>query len=175
MNALCAAVPSLARCKRTITRAPDAGGEVFDVVSETEFAERQLAGHFALWWRAHGLHYGIPASVEGDIQAGRTVLANLSRGALAEAATLFERFDVLSITASPEVLRRRLATRGRESMQDQAQRIARASLALPDTLPPTVVVHTIDNSGALSDAVDRALKALRLARVVDELPHVLTR
>ena len=70
---------------RAITRGDQAGGETHEALTETEFASRD----FALQWQAHGLHYGIPRSIDADLAAGRVVLANLSRHVLADAAALY--------------------------------------------------------------------------------------
>ena len=75
------------------------------------FLQRGDAGGFALWWDAHGLLYGIPRDIEPDLAAGRCVVANLSRGALADAASRYPLL-VLEITAPPELLAARLAARG---------------------------------------------------------------
>ncbi|MEM6712797.1 MAG: phosphonate metabolism protein/1,5-bisphosphokinase (PRPP-forming) PhnN [Pseudomonadota bacterium] len=156
MEALCAAVPTLSRVHRVITRAPDAGGEDYESVDAVTFAAMAERGAFALWWHAHGLSYGIPKSVGADLQQGRDVLANLSRSKLGEANAMFSRFVTLSIAADADVLAARLIARGRESDEDQAKRLARASFAMPDDVP----VVTVNNSGRLEDTVAACLDVL---------------
>lgn len=159
MNALCVAMPDMVRCRRVITRAPEAGGEDYDPVDEEAFQLRIKRSDFALWWQAHELFYGIPQEVHAHLERGSNVIANLSRSKLTEAQTIFPHFQVLSLTASPAVLGDRLAGRGRETASEREKRLARASLPLPDGL----AVIEIDNSGALSEAVVAARDALQLA------------
>lgn len=160
MEALCRStppqMPNLQRVQRVITRAPEAGGEDYHPVTTPDFLSRAQAGQFALWWQAHGLHYGIPASVHDDLAAGRDVIANLSRSKLQEAASIFPDFVVLSITAPASVLARRLAARGRESEADIAARLARSTLSMPDTLP----IITLVNDTTLEACVAQALSHL---------------
>ncbi|MDR9395395.1 MAG: phosphonate metabolism protein/1,5-bisphosphokinase (PRPP-forming) PhnN [Roseovarius sp.] len=155
MAALAAAHPGLHRVRRVITRAPDAGGEDFEGVSRADFAARREAGEFALWWEAHGMLYGIPASVRRHLALGEDVLANLSRKALVRASEVFDRLQVLHVTAGPEVLAGRLAARGRETPEDIRARLARQA-PVPEGLPVT----DVDNGGSLSDSVRAALTAL---------------
>ncbi|MEM6740268.1 MAG: phosphonate metabolism protein/1,5-bisphosphokinase (PRPP-forming) PhnN [Pseudomonadota bacterium] len=156
MEGLCAKRPDLVRARRTITRDPDAGCEAFDGVSRAAFAQRAAAGAFALQWQAHGLCYGIPVTVHAVLRDGRDVLANLSRGVLVEASDVFDRLLVLHVTAQRNVLASRLLARGRETETEVARRLARPALSLPETLK----VIDIDNSGSLQDAVSQADIAL---------------
>jgi phosphonate metabolism protein PhnN/1,5-bisphosphokinase (PRPP-forming) len=141
--------------RRAITRPAEAGGEDHRAVSAAEFAAERAAGGFALWWDAHGLAYGIPRAVEDDLAAGRVVVANLSRGVLAQAAARY-RLRVLVITAPLPVLAARLAARGRESAQDVAARLAREA-PLPDGLD----VVTVMNDTTPQDGAARVVGALR--------------
>ncbi len=156
MAGMCAADPTLSLVRRTITRAPDLGGEDYDAVTVPEFETRTKAGEFAVHWRAHGLFYGIPNAVQGDLVAGHDCLANFSRGALAAGQGAFDRFIVLNITASPERLAERLRARGRETEADIERRLAGAAKPLPDGL----TVITVNNDGALNDTVANALRQL---------------
>lgn len=161
MEALCARRPDLARVRRVITRAPEAGGEDHEAVGPALFAARAAGGDFALHWQAHGLSYGVPASVDAVLGAGRDALVNLSRGVLGKAARRFDTLHVLHVTARPEVLAERLSGRGRESAGEIARRLSRPAPPLPEGLRVT----EIDNSGRLEAAVEAALAALYPARV----------
>ncbi len=161
MTAMAARRPDLGIVRRVITRAPGLGGEDYEAVGETEFAHMAATGAFCLHWRAHGLHYGIPASVRDRLADGRDMLVNLSRGVLAEMQAAFPGAVVLHLTARPETLAERLAGRGREPRDVIEKRLARADLSLP----AGVRAVEIPNDGPLSETVDAALAALYPARV----------
>ena len=156
MQALVAARPGLRSVRRVITRPADPGTEDFDPVDEVEFAHRIAAGAFVLEWRAHGLSYGVPATLRDDLAAGRDMLVNLSRGVLEQAARAFPGMVVLRLSASPEVLAARLQGRGREAAADIAVRLARGGAMMPAAVP----VVDLCNDGPLADTVARALVAL---------------
>ena len=146
--------------RRVITRpmveeTGDPGQEVHDGISEQAFHARQEAGAFALSWRAHGLHYGVPADIAIDLAQGRVVIVNVSRAVVAEAA---ERFPVavIEIGAEPDVLARRLAARGREDADDVARRLSRAI-----ELPLPVERERVVNDGTVEQGVQRLLTAIR--------------
>jgi ribose 1,5-bisphosphokinase len=136
--------------RRVITRPADAGGEAHEAATEIEFAARD----FALQWQAHGLRYGILADAIAD---GMIAVANASRAVIAEAARRFP-VQVIEVTAPPQTLATRLASRGRETVQDVAARLAR-SVAMPDD----VAVETVVNDGTLEDGVARFVAALSRA------------
>ncbi|MEO0484719.1 MAG: phosphonate metabolism protein/1,5-bisphosphokinase (PRPP-forming) PhnN [Pseudomonadota bacterium] len=156
MAALAAALPNAQLVRRTITRAKDAGGEDYEAVTPAEFAARAAQGAFAVHWGAHGLSYGIPASVTGELARGATCLANFSRKALPAAAQAFPNLTILNITARPDTLAARLAARGRETPEEIAKRLAEADKPLPPDLP---TLH-LANDGPLADTVARALALL---------------
>lgn len=160
MEALAAEDPMLSLVRRVITRAPEAGGEDYDAVSEAEFVRLVASDHFALHWSAHGLRYGIPRSIETQRAKGQGVLVNLSRAVLLQAQACFDAFIVLSVTARPEVLAERLTRRGREGPDEVQRRLARARQPLPAGIAR---LHQIDNSGALSDTVAAARAAIYAA------------
>ncbi len=135
--------------RRVITRPADAGGEAHEAVTEQDFAARD----FALQWQAHGLRYGIPADA---IKTGAVAVANVSRTVIADAARRFP-VRVIEVTAPPDVLAARLASRGREDAADVASRLTR-SVALPDGVAITIVV----NDGTMKEGVDRFVAALKL-------------
>jgi phosphonate metabolism protein PhnN/1,5-bisphosphokinase (PRPP-forming) len=156
--------PRLRFVRRDITRPADAGGEDHIAVDAASFAARRATGAYALHWEAHGLGYGIPADIAADLAAGRAVVANVSRGVIAEAAARFPTM-VLEITASPAVLAARLAARGRETAADIAARLARA-VALPVGVPVIRVLNDRsvgEGAAAVAAALTRAAESARPA------------
>ena len=156
MAGLVAARPGLMLARRAITRAPDLGGEDFDALTEPEFIQARDRGDFVLHWGAHGLFYGIPRSIQSQLDAGQDVMANLSRGVLLLAQQKFAGMIVLHLTASPAVLAERLAGRGRETADQIAARLGRSA----DPLPAGLNVVTVSNDGALAQTVTQAQRAL---------------
>jgi ribose 1,5-bisphosphokinase len=148
--------PALILARRVITRPEEAGGEPFEGVSLVEFEARKSRGAFALHWVAHGLSYGVPASILPQMAAGRLVMFNGSRAVLGRARALFPDLAVILITADSATLRRRLAARGRESGADLDHRLARAGFALPEGITPEVV----DNSGPVAAGVQALVAVL---------------
>lgn len=142
--------------RRVITRPAGAGGEDHVAATADSFAADAAAGRFALHWEAHGLAYGIPATIADSLAAGTHVVANVSRGVIAEALRRFPSVRVVHVTASPEVLACRLAARGREDPADVAARLARAAYPIPDGAP----VVTVVNDGSLAAAGAAMVRAL---------------
>lgn len=147
------ALPDARFVRRVITRPAEAGGEDHEAVTVMAFGRRS----FAMQWSAHGLRYGIPLDIEDNLAAGRPVIANVSRGAIAEAAAKFP-VHVIEIIAPPEVLAARLAARGRESAADVAARLSRA-VSLPEGVPVTRVM----NDGTMDEGVARFVAAVTQA------------
>lgn len=141
--------------RRVITREGGVGEEAHQSVTEPAFLALQQAGGFALSWRAHGLHYGIPADISIDLARGRVVVANVSRAVVADAARRFK-VAVIEISAAADVLARRLAARGREDAVDVARRLSRAI-----ELPLPVERQVVMNDGTPEQGVRRLLAALR--------------
>ncbi len=156
MGEILAARPDMVWVRRAITRPAHPGDEPFEPVSDTEFDARLQAGDFALHWEAHGLRYGIPASLRAELSEGRDAMVNLSRHVLTDAAAVFPSLHILNITATDAVRADRLAARGRESFDDIARRIARV-------VPPFATglrVSHIDNSGPLERSVAACLQLM---------------
>jgi len=142
--------------RRDITRR-EAVGEDHAAVDAETYARRRDSGAYALHWQAHGLGYGIPADIAADLQAGRVVVASVSRSVIEQAERQFP-VRVLEITAPPELLARRLATRGREAAADIAARLAR-SVALPKYADTVTIV----NDGTVEQGTARLLAELKRA------------
>ncbi len=143
--------------RRLITRPAMAGAEDHDSCDEAAFAAAHAGGELALGWAAHGLHYGIPMRELAGIADGKVVIANISRGEIAEAEKLAGRVVIVEITAPPAVLAKRLAARGRESEADIAARLAREA-------PLTTAraeLRTILNDRSVAEAAEELLVLLR--------------
>lgn len=151
--------PGLHLVRRTITRAPGLGGEDYDPVTVPAFHDMVQEGAFVLHWGAHGLFYGIPEQVRARLAAGTDCLVNFSRKALAEGAQVFPRFLVLNISATPETLAARLASRGRETEDEIARRLAEGQ----KPLPPGLTVVNVQNDGLLVETVAQARDRLQAA------------
>jgi ribose 1,5-bisphosphokinase len=159
MAGIADAVPEIRPVRRSVTRAPGLGGEDYHSMTPETFAQAVADGAFCLHWYAHGLRYGIPACVLERVRAGETRMANLSRAVLAQADRAFPRLIVLSLTARPETLVRRLSGRGRESAAEIGERLSRTA-----PLPAGLEVVEIANDGPLAETVEAARAALQPTR-----------
>ncbi|MBZ8119918.1 phosphonate metabolism protein/1,5-bisphosphokinase (PRPP-forming) PhnN [Roseovarius sp. LXJ103] len=157
MVGLQSVMPSVHLVRRVITRAPELSGEDYDAVSESQFDALVEEGAFAVHWRAHGLHYGIPITVKYQLGKDTDCLVNFSRKALTQAAGIFPRLVVLNITAKPETLAHRLAARARETEEEISKRLAQADKPLPSGLK----VINLANDGPLSQTIARGAVLLQ--------------
>ena len=142
--------------RRRITRPADGATETHDPITDADYEKAVRSGDCALSWRAHGLGYILPKSVDGFIASGGTVIANGSRRALADAFEKYANPVVLLITAPKAVLAERLAARGRETRQSIDQRLKRADIDMPGV--PNLV--RIENTGTVASAVNSMVTAL---------------
>lgn len=149
--------PRFVFVRRVVTRHAVAALEDHDTMDEAAFTVALMRGDFALHWDAHGLRYGIPASIDAELDAGRVVIANGSRAAIPSAREKYPDCVVFLITASRAVRAQRLAARGRETADAVQSRLEREGIELS----PDVERITIDNSGALDDSVATFLAELR--------------
>lgn len=146
--------------RRVITRAADGSTEEHDSLSTEAFEHARAGGAFSLAWEAHGLHYGLPESVDRHIAAGDTVVANLSRAAIPGLMKRYRHVAVVAVTASAETLARRLMARGRESPEEVSARLARGT---DSTFRIDGAVTTIANDGPIEDAGNALVAAIRAA------------
>jgi ribose 1,5-bisphosphokinase len=158
----CTNIPAIVFPRRVVTRASSAYEE-HETLDAEAFSQALAAGTFALWWEAHGHRYGIPASIDDDIRAGRTVVCNVSRTIIDRAQRRYARVAVVLITAPPRVLKARLAQRNRRSDGDVADRLARSidvtlswqpDFVISNVARPDVGVRRLlnvirDNAGAI--------------------------
>lgn len=111
--------------QRLITRPVLATGEQHQCIDETALDAALAVGDIALHWRAHGLRYAIPFKALTPLARGEWVVVNGSREHLPHLRTQAPRARIVSITASPALLARRLQRRGREAASHIEQRLAR--------------------------------------------------
>jgi ribose 1,5-bisphosphokinase len=142
---------------RYITRPADAGGENHVALTRAEFQLRLNRGLFALHWESHGFSYGLGNEIDLWMTQGLSVVMNGSRQALPAALLSYPDLLPVLVTVPEEVLRQRLAGRGREDAQELERRLARARLDLGEV---PGLVH-FDNSGPLAEC-GRALADLIL-------------
>jgi ribose 1,5-bisphosphokinase len=144
---------------RLVTRAATAA-EDHRTISDSDFALGVSRGEFAFWWEAHSLKYALPAALDTDIRAGRTVVCNVSRGIVSALRPRYARLEVVLVTAPTEILAARLAGRGRVSDGDLAQRLGREAPSLAAFAPD----HVIENVGAIADGAARLVAAITRLR-----------
>ena len=143
--------------QRTISRAATSGGKAHDSVSRQALAALRSEHAFALHWQANGLGYGVRHAQLAPLAQGHWVLLNGSRAYLPEALARFPDLVAVHITASPQVLRERLLSRGRETREEVEARVQRA---LAYTPPPRTASLEVHNDGTLGDTGQRLLNAL---------------
>ncbi|MDR3715501.1 MAG: phosphonate metabolism protein/1,5-bisphosphokinase (PRPP-forming) PhnN [Puia sp.] len=141
---------------RYITRPLGTGNENHISLSPEEFKCRLEGGLFALDWGSHRQLYAIGKEIDEYRNKGFTVAVNGSREYLATAREKYSELKVVMIEASPELIRRRLLDRGRESPADIEGRIAR-NLALSRPAGPLI---RIGNDGSLAEAGEKLVSVL---------------
>lgn len=143
--------------RRVVTRPSSADAEDHDSLSEDQFWVAKGAGAFSCSWEAHGLCYGLPKSIDNEIERGGVAIANVSRGILPTLRTAYAHFSVVHITATHEVLAKRLAARGRESAEEIERRLIRTP---PNACDPIDAIM-IDNSGEVASAGNQFVALLK--------------
>ncbi len=143
--------------RRVVTRAAVVALEDHDSIDASAFSRERLRGSYALDWEAHGLCYGIPASIEAEMTAGQVVVVNTSRRVIERAVEKYPRCAVLVITARPEIRAERLLGRGRETIDDVTARLQREGAPVPDGVEAVM----IDNSGSLAEGIAGFVAALK--------------
>ena len=153
--------------RRAITRPANAGGENHIAMDEAMFLAHETEGKYLLSWRAHGLRYGIPREpAETMRKNGIAVVANISRGVIDIARTKLQPVSVILVTASPQILAERLALRGRETVEDIANRLARADAVTTSGSDLT----TVQNDGDVASGIAAMTAALETASAAEWQP-----
>jgi thymidine phosphorylase len=145
--------------RRVITRPAGSPGEDHDALDEASFADLDRQGGFLVTWSAHGLRYGLRSDLLDVLAQGRHVIANGSRGMIAELSVRVPRLVVIEVTAPVDVLAERILARGRETPEQVRLRVTRR------VEPAGVDVETlrVSNDGTLEQGVERFIAALRRA------------
>ncbi len=156
-----AEAPDVVFPRRIVTR-PATDAEDHDTTSPDAFDQMRANGAFAISWEAHGLKYALPASVDSDIVAARCVVCNVSRAILPDLRWRYTRAVAILVTAPPDILLARIASRARPTDGHHADRLAR-SAGFDRTLAADIV---IDNTGSLEDGARELCRAIDSQRVV---------
>ncbi len=141
--------------RRIVTRA--AMAEDHDTLDTSAFDEAEARGAYLLSWHAHDLGYGVPIELRADLEQGRIVIANVSRGVILQAEALGFRVHVLHVIADPVILAARIAARGRESMAEVRARLGRIA---PLQWRHAKVIE-IRNEGSLEHGAELFINALQ--------------
>lgn len=152
--------PGVVFAHRYITRPVELHGENHIALTETEFEVRLHVGLFAMHWTSHGLRYGIGREIHLWLDKGCNVVMNGSREYLPEARRRYPALHAVMVIVSPEVLAARLRARGRETEEEIAGRLERASRFMR----PDGHVDIIDNDGELHQAGERFVQLLAGSR-----------
>lgn len=143
---------------RYITRPAGEGSENHVALGVEEFRLRKERGLFALDWESHGLYYGIGTEIDSWMEAGFHVVMNGSRQYLPVAKERYPGLIAILIEADPEIIRDRLASRGRENAADIESRIKRQ----PELHMPGLI--RITNNGLLEQG------GAELTRILKSFP-----
>ena len=131
-QALLERFPQLRFSVSATTRPPRAGelnGVHYFFVSEQEFLARVAADDFLEWAKVYGNYYGtLKSHVDELMAAGYDVLLDIdTQGALQIKSKCPQGVFVFVVPPSPQELARRIASRGTETPESMAQRLAGAA------------------------------------------------
>jgi len=154
-KAACADDRNVVFPRRLITREASAS-EDNEEVSLGSFREALARGDYAMHWEAHGHCYALSRTIDHDIRAGRTVVANVSRTVIDAMRRAYTEVVVVSITAPPDVLAARIAMRARSSdgkLEGRLRRTVEDASAAPDV--------TIVNTGCAEYHARQLVRAIK--------------
>lgn len=157
-KAACADDPDIVFPRRAITREATVS-EDNEQLSTGAFREAVERGAFAVNWEAHGHCYALRSAIDDDIRAGRTVIANVSRTVIGTMRRAYTEVVVIAITAPPEILAKRLASRGRSSDGRIEQRLGR--MVDDDSAKPDVTIVNMSSAEYHARQLMRIIKGDR--------------
>ena len=157
-RAACADDRNIVFPRRMITREASASEEN-EEVSIGRFQEALTRGDYAMHWEAHGHRYALSRAIDGEIRAGRTVVANVSRTVIGAMRRAYADVLVVLITAPPNVLAERIALRARGSdgkLESRLGRVVEDASAAPD-----ITIVNISSAEYHARQLVRAIKGER--------------
>jgi ribose 1,5-bisphosphokinase len=131
---------------RLITRPPHPGSDHLPT-TEAQFDRLLAAGELALHWQAHGLRYGVARVWAEQLAVGCAVVVNGSRAHVQTLRAQGVAHCAVQVVAPDDVLRQRLAARGREdptAIHDRLERNRR--------LAQTTACGRVVNDGDVAQA-----------------------
>jgi ribose 1,5-bisphosphokinase len=143
--------------RRVVTREASSS-EDNESLSPDAFQRALQQGAFAMHWEAHGHCYALPKAIDDDIRAGRTVIVNVSRMVVEAIRRSYADVVVVSITAPPQILAERLATRARSS---DGQIEARLRRIVEDAARPDVTISNVSSAEYHARQLVRIIKGER--------------
>ncbi|MDY0164114.1 hypothetical protein [Desulfobotulus sp.] len=153
-----ASLGRLSTVRRWITR-PSHASEPFISVAESRFFHLEARGAFWIFWRSHGLYYGVPRKVKTWLDRGDTVILNVSRDMVETLRLRWQPTLVVFLWTPLEVSLERMARRGREKPDTEAyrNRILRA-----ESLPVFAEADLLlDNTGPALETAALLLRHIR--------------
>lgn len=150
--------------RRHITRSAYAGSEDHEPISPENFERYYHEGGFMLNWQAHGMHYGVSQGYADRLVLGKTVIVNVSRTILNEARRHFQPLLIINITASPDILKKRLLERGREDVDAISSRLNRV-VNIEESCDDVVTIH---NDGSIVESVNQLYAVIANTQLMPE-------
>lgn len=129
-------------------------------ISSEEFDRLQKSNYFAMHWCRHGFQYGISEEIDIWLEKGKRVVINGSRQYYLEARNDYPRLHAILVQADPEILRKRLQTRQRDSPENIEKRMqwAENRIKFEDQ---NELFTVINNNGSLKIAGEKFLAILQ--------------
>lgn len=122
--------------QREITRPQTDDAEDHIAISEDEFKRKEFSSEYSLSWFANGLGYGV-TNLDEYMRREKFIILNGSRGALRDIRQKYKDTIIIQVEVPPELLRKRLISRGREDSGEIDARLARGGALR--ILDPTVI------------------------------------
>ena len=170
-------MPSIS-CTTRGRRATEASGKCYDFVTESEFGEMVARGEFLEYARVFGRHsYGTPKKwLTESRKTGRDLVLEIDvQGASQVKQQLPESVAIFILPPSREELERRLRSRGQNSDDDIARRLAKARDEIAEFgkyYDFCVVNEDVEQAGREVQAIVTALRCKK-ARRQDRVEQLL--